>query len=94
MSLLRPFIIFAGLIGFWQLVVWASGVEPFILPGPLAVAEALAARWRTLLDNAWVTLAEILLGLLFGLLLGTGGDHQHERNSGYVHGGYRGNGLL
>ena len=71
MSFLRPLLIAAGLLALWQLVVSASSVEPFILPGPLAVAEALVDRWRTLLANAWVTLAEILLGLLFGTLLGS-----------------------
>ncbi len=44
MNLLRGALVFAGLVGAWQVLVWASGVEPFILPGPLSVARALAAE--------------------------------------------------
>ncbi len=70
MKALRAGLIFLGLVGAWQLLVWSTGVAPYILPGPLPVARALAARWETLLDNAWITIAEILLGLVLGTLLG------------------------
>ena len=70
MKALRAGLIFLGLVGAWQLLVWSTGVAPYILPGPLPVARALAARWETLLDNAWITIAEILLGLALGTLLG------------------------
>ena len=59
-----------GLLAAWQLLVWVSGVEPFILPGPLLVARALAARWDVLLAHAWITIAEILMGLGLGTFLG------------------------
>jgi putative hydroxymethylpyrimidine transport system permease protein len=71
MSLLRGLLIFAGLVGAWQALVWGTAVEPFILPGPLAVARALAERWDLVLEHAWVTFAEILLGLALGTLLGS-----------------------
>ena len=67
---LRPLAILAGLLAIWQAVQWVSQAPPYILPGPLAVAEVLATRWPHLLDHAWVTFAEILLGLVLGLLLG------------------------
>ncbi|HSR71534.1 MAG TPA: ABC transporter permease [Kiloniellales bacterium] len=70
MNLLRPLVIFAGLIAVWQLVVSATGVAPFILPGPSRVAAALYDRAPLLLSHAGVTIAEILLGLLLGALLG------------------------
>lgn len=70
MTWLRPVIIAAGLIAVWQLVVWVSGAEPFILPGPERVAVALASHWPELLRHAGITAAEILLGLAFGTLLG------------------------
>ena len=70
MKLLRPLVIFLGLILLWQLLVWVSGAPPYILPGPARVALALAERWRELIGHAGVTLAEILLGLLLGGLLG------------------------
>lgn len=71
MSLLRGAVIFLGLLVVWQALVSLTGVESFILPGPLAVARALVARWSLLAENAGVTILEILLGLAFGSLLGT-----------------------
>ncbi len=60
-----------GLLLAWQLVVWASGAPPFILPGPLAVARALAARLTLILEHAAITAVEIVLGLIIGALLGS-----------------------
>jgi len=70
MSLLRGLVIFLGLLVAWQALVSLTGVESFILPGPLAVAKALVARWSLLAENAGVTILEILLGLALGTLLG------------------------
>lgn len=70
MSLLRGLVIFLGLLVAWQALVWLTGVESFILPPPLAVAEALVARWSLLVEHAGVTILEILLGLACGSLLG------------------------
>jgi putative hydroxymethylpyrimidine transport system permease protein len=71
MSVLRGLAIFLGLVAAWQALVTLTGVEDFILPGPLAVAKALVAHWSLLAENAGVTILEILLGLAFGTLLGT-----------------------
>lgn len=68
--MIRLLPILLGLLGLWQALVWVTGVPPYILPGPVAVAEALAARWATLLDHALVTVAEIVLGLICGAILG------------------------
>lgn len=68
--MLRGAIAAAGLLALWQLGVRAADLPPFLLPSPLRVAEALATRWDTILDHAAVTLAEILLGLGLGALLG------------------------
>lgn len=71
MRLARPLIIFAGLLAFWQALVWVTGVAAFILPGPAAVALALVERWAELVHHAGVTIAEILLGLLLGAVIGS-----------------------
>jgi putative hydroxymethylpyrimidine transport system permease protein len=68
--LLRPAIILLALVGLWQAVVWISGAPAYILPGPGRVAAMLAARWPELMEHAGLTLAEILLGLALGTLLG------------------------
>jgi putative hydroxymethylpyrimidine transport system permease protein len=70
MSVVRGLVIFLGLIVVWQALVWLTGVAPYILPSPLAVAGALAAHWRLLAENAGFTILEILLGLAFGTGLG------------------------
>jgi putative hydroxymethylpyrimidine transport system permease protein len=70
MKLLRPILIFLGLLLFWQMLVSATGVVHYILPGPLAVLNAFYERWPSLLYHAGVTISEILLGLGFGTLLG------------------------
>ena len=67
---LRPLIVFAGLLLAWEILSRAAGLPPFILPPPSAVLVTLGARHELLLQHASVTLAEILLGLLFGVLLG------------------------
>ena len=54
----------------WQLVVWTTGVQHFILPSP---GQVLTAMWkhRVLIgEHAWVTLVEVLLGLAIGSALG------------------------
>jgi len=70
MKFLRPAIILIGLLALWQAVVIISGAPPYILPAPLAVAEAWARRPELFLHHGAITMAEILLGLLFGLVLG------------------------
>jgi putative hydroxymethylpyrimidine transport system permease protein len=67
---LRGLIILGGLLAAWQLLVVVSGVPHYILPGPLRVAGALAGHWRELLEHAGITVLEILLGLVFGTLVG------------------------
>jgi len=71
MSGLRLIVLAAGLITSWQLLVTATQAPPYILPGPMPVAEALAEHWPVLLTHLWTTAFEIIAGLLIGTLLGT-----------------------
>ena len=68
--LARPLVILVGLLVLWELVVWLSGVPPYILPAPHEVAVAWAARWALILEHWVITTAEILLGLAIGTVLG------------------------
>jgi putative hydroxymethylpyrimidine transport system permease protein len=68
---IRPIIVFLGILAIWQTIVSGLEIAPFILPGPLAVIDVAIERADILASNALVTLSEILLGLLFGTLLGT-----------------------
>jgi putative hydroxymethylpyrimidine transport system permease protein len=68
--MLRALATLLGALLAWQLLVWATGVPPFILPGPARVLTALAANAGLLARHAAVTLGEILLGILLGSLVG------------------------
>jgi putative hydroxymethylpyrimidine transport system permease protein len=68
----RPALVLTGLLLAWQLLVWLSDVPAFLLPPPSAVAETLIRERGLLLEHAWITLAEILLGFLGGVLVGAG----------------------
>jgi putative hydroxymethylpyrimidine transport system permease protein len=71
MNVLRPLIVFAGLLVLWQAIVSLSGVAPFILPAPLDVLKTAIARADVLAGHASITILEILLGLVFGTVFGT-----------------------
>jgi len=66
----RPLLVVAGLLLLWQAVVWLTGVPAFLLPPPTAVARTLVSSAPLLLDQAQITLLEILLGLLGGIVIG------------------------
>lgn len=72
MNILRPLILTTGFLLLWQLLVTLTGAPPYILPGPLPVGHALLDKFPLLLSHLGTTLAEILLGLALGTILGTG----------------------
>lgn len=57
-------------IAIWQAIVTIGDLQKFILPGPGLVAETLWKSRVFILENAWITLAEVLLGLVLGALIG------------------------
>lgn len=71
-TVLRTLAIAAGLLLVWQVVVSATGVPRFILPGPLAVGVALIENAGSLARHAAITALEIVLGLIVGTALGAG----------------------
>ncbi|MGB1924052.1 MAG: ABC transporter permease [Candidatus Puniceispirillaceae bacterium] len=68
--LMRFVIVSAGLILLWHLLVELTDLPPFILPGPMRVATALFGNIELISQHALVTIAEVLLGLGLGSLLG------------------------
>lgn len=68
-----PPIIFALLVlAAWQLYASVGGIKESSLPKPTQVATALWDNRTLLMDNAWVTVKEILLGYLAAIALGIG----------------------
>ena len=70
MRILRALITLAVLLGVWQGVVLLTGVPRYILPAPMAVADALQRQAPLLIQHGTTTLIEILLGLGLGVALG------------------------
>ena len=54
----------------WQALASLAGVDDLTLASPLEAAGALRSDSGLLLDNAWVTLVETVLGLAIALVLG------------------------
>lgn len=52
----------------WALIVRLGDYPPYILPGPLAVAERFVSGWTEGIigPHFWTTLGEVLLGLMAG----------------------------
>lgn len=71
MSILRLGILATGLLLLWQLVIVATGVPKFILPGPIPVVQAIIAHWSSLQGHLLTTFIEIVLGLVIGTVLGS-----------------------
>ena len=69
-SLLPSLLIIAGIIGAWELCVWAFDVQKWLLPAPSDIAVALYADAPLLWRHTMATLLEIVVG--FGLALVAG----------------------
>lgn len=75
---LLPLALIALLLGLWQVaastgaIADALSLEDFLVPSPSEIAGALWESRGLLAENAWVTLREILLGILCALVVGIG----------------------
>ena len=56
----------------WDLLADLLDLEPFLVPAPTEIAQAIGDNFSLLMDNAWVTFQEILLGLGLALIAGIG----------------------
>ena len=69
---INSMVVFACLVAIWSRVVAFAHVQAFILPGPLAVAEALRDRYPSLLNSLWITTGEAAGGLVASIVVGVG----------------------
>lgn len=67
---LTPVVVALLLLALWQALVTLAALPPFILPGPVRVANALWSNAGLIAGNALVTLAEVLVGLGLGGIFG------------------------
>ena len=63
-------LLLAGFVALWQGVATLDSVDDLTLASPVETWTALGDDWSLLIDNAWVTLAEVLLGLALSVLFG------------------------
>lgn len=56
----------------WELAADALSIEPFLIPAPSDIAEALWTDRALLAEDAWVTLQEVILGFLVAVAAGLG----------------------
>lgn len=54
----------------WQVIVWVADLPRFILPGPMRVAQTLYESRALLAEHAIITMAEVVIGLILGAILG------------------------
>jgi NitT/TauT family transport system permease protein len=57
-------------LALWQGVASLPGVDDLTLASPVETGRALGDDWGLLMDNAWTTLEEVLLGLAAAVALG------------------------
>jgi putative hydroxymethylpyrimidine transport system permease protein len=75
---LPPVFVLAFLLGAWELAArWdviadALGIEPFLVPAPSDVGDSLWSDRELLLENAWVTIQEVLAGFAIAAVAGFG----------------------
>jgi putative hydroxymethylpyrimidine transport system permease protein len=73
-----PGLLLAGLVGLWQIAAStgalkdALNLQSFLVPSPAEVAESLWENRGLLAENAWVTLREMLFGILAAIVVGVG----------------------
>src|SRR6266850_7636718 len=69
---IAPLAVGAVLLALWEIVVRFEGIPPYILPGPLLVAETLWTDGPSLLGSLMVTLRVTLAALAAAAVLGGG----------------------
>jgi ABC-type nitrate/sulfonate/bicarbonate transport system permease component len=69
---LPPLLFAIGVLVIWQAGVRIAGTEESTLPAPTQVFSAMWEMRDLLLDNAWVTIKEILIGYAAAIVLGVG----------------------
>ena len=67
----RTFITFTVIVLIWHFICLIFNLPSFILPSPKLVAIALFNNFFEILNHSSITLLEIILSLLFGIILGS-----------------------
>jgi NitT/TauT family transport system permease protein len=74
MERLSPWLFTIGLFLFWEAVCRLFKIDPFTLPAPTRIFEAVVQYWRPLMRHSfttlWTTIAGFAIAVVFGVVLG------------------------
>jgi NitT/TauT family transport system permease protein len=68
---LAPYLLGVAVLAAWEAVVRLATIPPYVLPGPLLVAQTLWSDGASLLASLWVTLRITALALIAAAIGGT-----------------------
>ncbi|MGH7661308.1 MAG: ABC transporter permease [Vulcanimicrobiaceae bacterium] len=69
-EVLLPYVVFAALLGIWELLCDTGKIPQYLLPSPSQIAEATWAWRGVLAGHLWVTCYEVVLGFLLAVAVG------------------------
>jgi NitT/TauT family transport system permease protein/putative hydroxymethylpyrimidine transport system permease protein len=73
-----PALLLAALVGLWQIAASTGAIadllslEPYLVPSPAEIASSLWENRALLAENAWVTLREMVFGIIAAIAVGVG----------------------
>ena len=70
--IVAPLVVGAALLAFWEIIVRAEGIPPYILPGPSLIVQTLWTDGPSLMGSLLVTLRITLAALAAAAMLGGG----------------------
>ncbi len=71
-NLLLPLLLGIALLAFWEGIVAARHIPPYVLPAPSAIAHALIANFSSLMTSLFSTLRVTIEGFVAALIAGVG----------------------
>lgn len=71
-EMIAPLVVGALFLLIWQLLVWLTGIPPYILPSPLLVLQTLVQEWQTLFASLLVTLQITVVAFVAAVVSGLG----------------------
>ncbi len=70
LDILAPLSFGLVVLGAWEALVHIQEIPPYILPGPVLIAQTLIADWATLSTSLWITLRITALALVLAIIFG------------------------
>ena len=77
-GIIAPIVVGIIALGGWEAIVRWREIPPFILPGPLLIAQTLVADWSSLSSSLWVTLQITAAALFAAVTAGRQVDYDRD----------------